>query len=374
NSWENDGVPLVAPCPRPAHGPFWKATDVASGQIVAGFIHYWDPGIVCDERRTTEITGTVWFDLRQIFEKPPLPFASKATLQFKALKSDARDNDGRLIYTTCRDELQLPLEDWRKGLPPARLPKSGPLAPPAYIECRLSEACSIDVTSIVNNWIKGSEDRNGFAIVGPPEEVREKYPNNNALCTTRYGDFKLTVTYKYNKKEPVLVVPVPVPEPPNFLLVSPGRKNVALASNGGAATASSTYAGQDPRLANDGDRKGLNGGWSAAGAILPQWLQIDFKSKTIDEIDVFTTQDNLTSPSEPTESMTFSLYGLSGYDVQYWDGSSWVTVMPGGSVTGNNKVWRKFTFKNITTTKVRVLANASPHNWAHIMELEAWGK
>ncbi|HSP62874.1 MAG TPA: hypothetical protein VLQ90_07840, partial [Pyrinomonadaceae bacterium] len=45
NSWENDGIPMVAPCPRPAHGPFWKPTDVASGQIVAGFMHYWDPGL-----------------------------------------------------------------------------------------------------------------------------------------------------------------------------------------------------------------------------------------------------------------------------------------------------------------------------------------
>ena len=41
--------------------------------------------------------------------------------------------------------------------------------------------------------------------------------------------------------------------------------------------------------------------------------------------------------------MTFSQYGLTAYQVQYWNNSSWVTI-PGGSISGNNKVWRKFTF------------------------------
>ena len=69
--------------------------------------------------------------------------------------------------------------------------------------------------------------------------------------------------------------------------------------------------------------------------------------------------------------MTFSSYGLSGYEVQYWNGSSWVDV-PGGSVTGNNKVWRKFTFAALTTSKIKVLSNASPDSWSRLTELEAW--
>jgi len=69
-------------------------------------------------------------------------------------------------------------------------------------------------------------------------------------------------------------------------------------------------------------------------------------------------QDNYSNPSEPTEAMTFSLYGVTAFDVQYWNGSSWVTV-PGGSVTGNNKVWRKFTFTAITTSKIRVVTEHS---------------
>src|SRR5207247_3222353 len=92
---------------------------------------------------------------------------------------------------------------------------------------------------------------------------------------------------------------------------------------------------------------------------------------TIHEVDVLTTQDNYPSPSEPTETMTFTLYGLTGYDVQYWDGSAWVTVT-GGSVTGNNKVWKKITFSAITTSKIRVLTNASVDGWSRIAEVEAW--
>lgn len=83
-------------------------------------------------------------------------------------------------------------------------------------------------------------------------------------------------------------------------------------------------------------------------------------------------QYNYANPSEPTEAMSFSLYGLSGYDVQCWNGSAWVNVT-GGSITGNNKVWRKLTFSTITTTKIRVLTNASPDGVSRLTEVAAWG-
>jgi RHS repeat-associated protein len=56
---------------------------------------------------------------------------------------------------------------------------------------------------------------------------------------------------------------------------------------------------------------------------------------------------------------------------QYWNGSAWVNVT-GGSVSGNNKVWRKFTFAAITTSKIRVQANATTDGWSRVTELEAW--
>jgi F5/8 type C domain-containing protein len=131
-----------------------------------------------------------------------------------------------------------------------------------------------------------------------------------------------------------------------------------------------------PSGAINGDRKGLyvwqNGAWSTNGPGFPAWLEVQFNgSKTIMEIYVVRLQDNYNVPLEPTESMTFSLYGLSSYDVQYWNGSAWVTIN-GASVSGNNKVWRKFSFSPVTTTKIRVWCNAAPDATSRLTEVEAW--
>ena len=114
----------------------------------------------------------------------------------------------------------------------------------------------------------------------------------------------------------------------------------------------------------DGDRKGTNwgngGGWAdATYGSWPDWVEVDFSgAQTIGKIDVFTKQDNYTSPSDPTPDMTFTKYGITDFDVQYWNGSGWVTV-PGGSVTGNNHVWRTFNFPAVTTARIRVLVHNS---------------
>ena len=115
-------------------------------------------------------------------------------------------------------------------------------------------------------------------------------------------------------------------------------------------------------------------GWNdATPNVVPDWIQVDFAgSKTIDEISVFSLHDNYTQENTPTETQTFTLYGLLAFDVQYWNGSSWVTI-PGGSVTGNNKVWRKFTFSPITTSKIRVYINTVPDAWSRVVEIQAFG-
>ena len=119
------------------------------------------------------------------------------------------------------------------------------------------------------------------------------------------------------------------------------------------ASASSEFSGAYPASAtNNGDRKGLNwaagGGWNdSTSGVYPDFLQIDFNgTKTIDEINVFTIQDNFASPSEPNESMTFSQYGITHFEVQYWNGSDWVNV-PNGSVENNNHVWSRFIFTQL---------------------------
>ena len=154
--------------------------------------------------------------------------------------------------------------------------------------------------------------------------------------------------------------------------------NVAAQANGGVASASSFYnRNYSAAGAINGDRKGRNwgrdGGWNdATGGSYPDWLQVKFgTTQSIGEIDIFTLRDNYTSPLEPTQSSTFTKYGITSYVVQYWNGSAWAAI-PGGVVTGNNLVWRKFTFSPISTDRIRVLVNAGLYSYSRIVEIEAW--
>ena len=110
----------------------------------------------------------------------------------------------------------------------------------------------------------------------------------------------------------------------------------------------------------DGDRRGLNltsgGGWrDNTPNVFPDVLEIDFFTVTsVDEIGLFTQQDAWWSPLEPTESLSFFNNGITNFEVQFWTGAAWATI-PGGVVTANSNVWRKFTFPTISTEKVRVI-------------------
>jgi hypothetical protein len=117
----------------------------------------------------------------------------------------------------------------------------------------------------------------------------------------------------------------------------------------------------------------VGGGWNDDTlGVFPDWVQIEFnESKTINEIDVFTIQDSFGNPSEPTASMTFSKYGIVDFTVQYWDGTTWVTVI-NGDVTGNNYVWRQFSFSPVVTSKIKVTINKAIDGFSRIIEVEAW--
>src|SRR6185369_5754427 len=95
-------------------------------------------------------------------------------------------------------------------------------------------------------------------------------------------------------------------------------------------------------------------------------------SKSIGLVNVFSLQDNYTNPVEPTQQQTFSLYGLADFQVQYWNGSTWVTV-PNGSVAGNNLVWKQISFSPITTDRIRVYITKGLNTWSRITEIEAYG-
>jgi hypothetical protein len=159
---------------------------------------------------------------------------------------------------------------------------------------------------------------------------------------------------------------------------STARVNVALAANGGSASSSSNYPGSyGPNGAINGDRKGLqwgnDGGWNdGTGNTFPDWLEVNFAGpQTITEIDVFTVQDSYASPVTPTLGMPFSLYGLTDFQLQYWDGTQWL-VVPGGTISGNNQVWRQIQFPALTTTRIRVLATNGSGGYSRLTEVEAY--
>ena len=153
---------------------------------------------------------------------------------------------------------------------------------------------------------------------------------------------------------------------------------MALAANGGVASASSSYPASStaPSVANDGDQKGLGGYWNDNTIYaFPEWLEVDFSGpQTLTEIDVFTIQNTqfTTGPVDPTLTTPASLYGIKDFSAQYWTGSAWVNV-PGGAVTGNTRAWNQFTFAPISTTKIRVsVTGANGSQWSTITEVEAY--
>jgi hypothetical protein len=156
-----------------------------------------------------------------------------------------------------------------------------------------------------------------------------------------------------------------------------GGTNVALASAGAVALASSVFSPQFPVAAiNNNERKGAvwgsGGGWNDATAnAYPDWVEIDFNgSKTIDRVIVYTLQDNYPNPIEPTDSLTFTQYGVTAFTVQGWNGAAWVTL---GSVSGNNLVKRAVTFAPFTTTRIRVNVTSALMQYSRLVEVEAWG-
>jgi reprolysin-like metallo-peptidase family M12B/Big-like domain-containing protein len=166
------------------------------------------------------------------------------------------------------------------------------------------------------------------------------------------------------------------------------RTNYALAGNGGAVLASSTHPSNlFPALSViNGNRTGATWGTSSGGwndgtrNAYPDILEIvlpGVSGKTIDEINVFTLQNNWTTAGEPTLLSPATGEGILDFIVQYCSANcssapTWTTVA-GGDVTGNDKAWRQFSFSPVTTTRIRVVVNNSRNNWSRIVELEAVG-
>jgi endonuclease G, mitochondrial len=157
--------------------------------------------------------------------------------------------------------------------------------------------------------------------------------------------------------------------------------NVAAASYGATASASSQFNGSYPAAgAIDGNHTGSGWGtgvgWNdATGGTFPDSLIINLGiTQQISEIDVYSLQDNYGSPVEPTDTMTFTQYGLTNFQVQTPDGlGGWVDV-PDGSVIANNRVKKRIIFQSpISTSQIRILVNSSADGvYSRVVEVEAF--
>ena len=169
------------------------------------------------------------------------------------------------------------------------------------------------------------------------------------------------------------------------LLVAPAvceLINYARSTLGSVAAASSTYTGRNYSTAGafDGERAGAGweqgGGWNdGTRDAWPDNLDVTFGggAKTINEIRVYTLQNDFSNPVVPDENTDASVYGIQDFEVQTWNGSAWVTV-PGGSITGNTKAMRVITLGTpVTTTGIRVLIHMGRVHYSRIVELEAYG-
>jgi len=149
-------------------------------------------------------------------------------------------------------------------------------------------------------------------------------------------------------------------------------------STAGRVRASSAQPNWPASKLVDGERRGVTwasgGGWQdTTSGIFPDWVEIEFKKpRSIRWINLFTLADNYGSANQITLNTGFTLYGSQDFVVQYWNSSAWITI-PGGTVTGNTRVWRQFVFAPVLTSKIRVTVQRSAYRFSNLVELEAWG-
>lgn len=142
--------------------------------------------------------------------------------------------------------------------------------------------------------------------------------------------------------------------------INPGT-GTNLARNA-SITVDSTFPGYSASRINDGDRNtslGESYSWANnRNTPLPQYVVVDMQTaQTINRIDLYTSQG----------------YALADYDLQYWNGSTWVNLV---QITGNQELMRSHTFNAVDTTKVRVVARKGPSHqpgYVRINELEIYG-
>jgi RHS repeat-associated protein len=188
---------------------------------------------------------------------------------------------------------------------------------------------------------------------------------------TRMSDSSGTTVYCYDRRGNVTQK--------SQLVVGTGAlvTNWALASNGGVASASSTDPSGNYPVAtvNDGDRTGqtwgAGGGWqNSTPGVFHDYVQINFGTpQFIDAAIVYSLQDNYANGVDPSDTMTFSLYGITAFHVDVLSGGVWTTM---ATVTSNNLVKRKVNFPLTYASAIRVYIDAAADGqWSRLVEVDA---
>jgi F5/8 type C domain len=140
------------------------------------------------------------------------------------------------------------------------------------------------------------------------------------------------------------------------IYIDTGSANSAIKAT---PSASSTEPGYTLANINDGATGDWTGWSSASGAAMPQWAELDWPSaQTISKVDLFTN----------------SGYPIKDVQIQYWNGSSWVTPT-GASIAGNTQKYIPFAFSPISTTKVRAYVTAGDvYNIARIEDFQVFAE
>jgi hypothetical protein len=229
-------------------------------------------------------------------------------------------------------------------------------------------------TTVSGGNITGNNLVKRKVIFGSPVSTDQIRIKVNASADGAYSRIVEVEAYSCTTPQ---VVPTPTPTPTPTVCST----NVAAGSYGASATASSTINANYPASgAIDGNHTGAGWGtgvgWNDATAgVFPDNLVVNLGvAQQLSEIDVYSLQDNYGSPIEPTNTTTFTAYGLTDFQVQVPDGvGGWMNV-PGGNITGNNLVKRKVVFGvPVTTDQIRILVNnTSDGVYSRIVEVEAF--
>ncbi len=138
-------------------------------------------------------------------------------------------------------------------------------------------------------------------------------------------------------------------------------QNLALASTGVVPTAKSTYSGYSVLTVNDGSASTVqteSESWCNdwPNQTFPQWVELTFpEPRTFGRVELYTSDG----------------YPVADYDLEYWDGSEWVSL---AVVKNNSQVHRTHTFGQVTAEKFRVLTRKgyTQPTYHRINELELY--